>query len=145
MPGLEYTARSNRRSKTSSPQLQELKGDLAGFRGEMAGELTGVRAEIAGVRAEVAGVRAEMRELEKPMEDGFTLIRSAMTVRFAALDEKFTQRLDHTDKRRHETLEIRARLAALEASCPLSELGFLVSHNFFAVSRRGEFRLWICR
>jgi hypothetical protein len=38
-----------------------------------------------------------------------------MNVRFGALDEKFTQRLDYTNKRLEDALEIRERLAALEA------------------------------
>jgi len=80
-----------------APQLQELKGDIAGLRGEM------------------AGLRGEMRQIEKRLEDGFTSIRSEMNVRFGALDEKFTQRLDSTNKRLEEALEIRERLAALEA------------------------------
>jgi hypothetical protein len=79
-----------------APQLQELKGDIAGLRGE-----------IVGLR--------EMRQIEKRMEDGFTSLRSEMHVRFAALDEKFIQRLDHTNKRLEEALEIRERLAVLEA------------------------------
>jgi hypothetical protein len=55
-----------------APQLQELKGDIAGLRGE------------------IVGLRGEMRQIEKGMEDGFSSIRSEMNVRFAALDEKFT-------------------------------------------------------
>jgi chromosome segregation ATPase len=91
-----------------APQLQELKGDIAGFRGEIKGEITGLRAEITGLRAEV-------RQIEKRMEDGFASIRNEMSVRFAALDEKFSQRLDHTNQRLDDALEIRERLAALEA------------------------------
>jgi predicted nucleic acid-binding Zn-ribbon protein len=79
------------------PQLQELRGDIAGLRGE------------------IVGLRGEIRQIEKRMEDGLASIRSEMNVRFAALDEKFTQRLDFTNKRLEEALEIRERLAALEA------------------------------
>jgi hypothetical protein len=80
-----------------APQLQELKGDIAGLRGE------------------IVGLWGEMRQIEKRMEDGFTSLRSEMNVRFAALDEKFIQRLDHTNKRLEEALEICERLAVLEA------------------------------
>jgi hypothetical protein len=52
----------------AAPQLQELKGDIAGFRGEIASESTGPRAEIAGLCA-------EMHQIEKRMEEGFTSIR----------------------------------------------------------------------
>jgi hypothetical protein len=92
----------------AAPQLQELKGDIAGFRTEIAGELT-------GLRAEVAGLHAEMHRVEKRMEDGFISQRSEMNVRFAALDEKFIQRLDYTNMQLDEVLEIRERLEAREA------------------------------
>ena len=84
-----------------APQLQELRGDITGFRGDIGGELT--------------GLRAEMRQIEKRMEDGFNSIRSEMNVRFGALDEKLIERLDYTNKRLENALEIRERLAALEA------------------------------
>ena len=52
------------------------------------------------------------------MEDGFASIRNEMNVRFAALDEKFTQCLDYTNKRLEAMLEIRERRAALKARVP---------------------------
>ena len=79
------------------PQLQELRG---GHR---------------GITWSECPLRGEIRQIEKRMEDGLTSIRNEMNVRFAALDEKFTQRLDYTNKRLEDGLEIRERLAALEA------------------------------
>ncbi len=87
-----------------APQLQELKGEIAGLRGEM------------------SGLRGELRQIEKRMEEGFSAgrnevnsLRNEMNARLSALDEKFSSRLDYTNKRLEEALEIRERLAALEA------------------------------
>jgi predicted nucleic acid-binding Zn-ribbon protein len=75
-----------------APQLQELKGEIAGLRGE-----------IAGVRGEIAGLRGEMRQIEKRMEEGFIALRGE---------------IGYTNKRIDEALDIRERLAALEAARP---------------------------
>jgi phage host-nuclease inhibitor protein Gam len=91
-----------------APELQELKEEIAGLRGDCPGE-------FGALRAEVAGVHGEIRQIEKPMENGLTSIRTEMNVRCAALGEKFTPRLDYTNKRLEDAPEIRERLAVLEA------------------------------
>ncbi|HVA82114.1 MAG TPA: hypothetical protein VNF29_14400 [Candidatus Binataceae bacterium] len=75
-----------------APQLQELKGEISGLRGE-----------IAGLRGEIAGLRGEMRQIEKRMEEGFIALRGE---------------IGYTNKRIDEALDIRERLAALEAARP---------------------------
>lgn len=81
-----------------APQLQELKGEIAGLRGEIKGEIAGLRGELKG---EIAGLRGEMRQIEKRMEEGFGALRSEIAI---------------TNKRIDEALNIRERLAALEAA-----------------------------
>jgi hypothetical protein len=98
-----------------APQLQELKGEITGLRGEFKSEVVGLRgefkgeigelkSEVAGLRGElkgeIGGLRGEMRQLEKRMEEGFASLN---------------QRIDASNKCIDEALEIRERLAAVEA------------------------------
>jgi hypothetical protein len=113
-----------------APQLQELKGEIVGLRSE-------VRQIEKRMEEGFTSVRAEMNVRFGALDEKFTqrigaldekLIQRIGAVdqridsldekfiqRMNSLDEKVTQRLDYTNKRLDEALEIRERLAALEA------------------------------
>ncbi|MGH8014264.1 MAG: hypothetical protein ACREQ4_17380 [Candidatus Binataceae bacterium] len=85
-----------------------------------------VAPQLRELKGEIAGLSGETRQIEKRREEGCASLRTEMNVRFTAfdekftqrinaLDEKFTQRLDSTNKRLDDALEIRERLAAVEA------------------------------
>jgi predicted nucleic acid-binding Zn-ribbon protein len=83
-----------------APQIQELKGEIAALRGEMGGLRGEMRQFEKRVDDGFAAVRGEMRQIEKRMDEGFTAVRNEMAL---------------THKRVDDALEIRERLAALEA------------------------------
>ncbi|MBI3303483.1 MAG: hypothetical protein HYZ72_15575 [Deltaproteobacteria bacterium] len=76
-----------------APQIEGLKGEMAALRAEVKGEMTALRAEVHRMDG-----RIDM--LEKRMEEGLAAVRTEIS---------------YTNRRLDEALEIRERLAALEA------------------------------
>jgi len=73
----------------------------------IAPQLEALKGEISSVRAEITSLRSEIRRLDEKIES----VRNELKADIARLDEK----LLFTNKRLDEALEIRERLAALEA------------------------------
>ena len=84
----------------------------------MAPQLESIKSEIASVRAEVVSVKADIRRLDdkmdisfKRVDEKFNSLRNELKADIARIDEK----LLFTNKRLDEALDIRERLAILEA------------------------------
>ncbi|HXZ89404.1 MAG TPA: hypothetical protein VEF07_12585 [Candidatus Binataceae bacterium] len=78
---------------SSRNEMESLRGEMRQSHESLRGEIGSVRGEIGSVRGEIGSVRGEMESLRGEMRQG----------------------LAYTNKRLDEVLEIRERLAALEA------------------------------
>jgi hypothetical protein len=67
--------------------------------------------QLEKMSGEISGLKTEVRSLEKRMEEGFASSRNEME----SLRGEMRQGLAYTNERLDEVLEIRERLAALEA------------------------------
>ena len=69
--------------------------------------ISDIKVELAGVKADVRALQSEIRRLDDKIDNGF-----------ARMDERFLRqdaRMDHLEDKLSTALEIRERLAALEA------------------------------
>lgn len=74
--------------------------------------------QLEKMSGEIGGLRTEVRSLEKRMEEGFASSRNdsaSLRNEMESLRGEMRQGLAYTNKRLDEVLEIRERLAALEA------------------------------
>jgi len=98
-----------------APQLQELKGDMAGLRGE----IEGLRGEMRQMEKRVD---ERMGSLEKRIEEGLGGLERRMGEGLGGLEKRMEEgfaavrvEIAHTHRRLDDVLDIRERLAALEA------------------------------
>ncbi len=78
----------------------------------IAPQLEALKAEISSVRGEISAFRTEMRTEIRRLDEKIGSVRNEIKADIARIDEKLT----FTNKRLDEALEIRERLAALEAN-----------------------------
>ena len=74
--------------------------------------------ELERIKGALAGVRAEMKAMEKRVDDGFSSLRNEMQAGFRSVDDRIDtlrERVADTNKHLDEALDIRERLAAVEA------------------------------
>jgi hypothetical protein len=101
-----------------APQLERINGEIAGLKTQTHSlekrteeGFVSIRNEMGSLRHEMGSLRHEMGSLEKRMEDGFASLRNEMD----SLRGEMRQGLAYSNKRVDEVLEIRERLAVLEA------------------------------
>ncbi len=80
---------------------------------------------ISDIKIELAGMKADIKSLQseiKRLDDKIDFLRNGMNTGFARLDDKIDnglarqdERMDHLEDKLTTALEIRERLAALEA------------------------------
>jgi hypothetical protein len=87
-----------------APQLERINGEIAGLK-------TQIHSLEKRTEEGFISVRHEMGSLEKRMEEGFASLRNEMD----SLRGEMRQGLAYSNKRVDEVLEIRERLAVLEA------------------------------
>jgi len=85
---------------SSRNEMESLRGEMRQSHESLRGEIGSVRGEIGSVRGEIGSVRGEIGSVRGEME---------------SLRGEMRQGLAYTNKRLDEVLEIRERLAALEA------------------------------
>lgn len=83
-----------------APEMQAVKDRLSGIEGQ----IVGLKGELGG---EIRALQSEIRRLDDKVDN----LRNELKADIARLDEKLT----FTNKRLDEALEIRERLATLEA------------------------------
>jgi predicted nucleic acid-binding Zn-ribbon protein len=74
--------------------------------------------ELERIKGELAGMRAEMKAMEKRVDDGFSSLRNEMQDGFRSVDDRIDtlrERVADMNKHLDEALDIRERLAAFEA------------------------------
>jgi chromosome segregation ATPase len=84
----------------------------------IAPELESIKGELAGVRAELKAVDKRIDSIEKRVDDGFSSLRNEMQAGFRSVDDRIDtlrERVADTNKHLDEALDIRERLAAVEA------------------------------
>jgi predicted nucleic acid-binding Zn-ribbon protein len=112
-----------------APQLERINGEIAGLKTQIHSLERRTDEGFASIRNEMGSLRNEMGSLEKRMEEGFVSIRNEMGSLEKRMDDGFVsvrnemdslrgemrQGLAYSNKRVDEVLEIRERLATLEA------------------------------
>ncbi len=109
-----------------APQLQELKGDMAGLRGEIGGLRGEMRQMEKRVDERMGSLEKRLGEglggLEKRMGEGLGGLERRMGEGLGGLEKRMEEgfaavrvEIAHTHRRLDDVLDIRERLAALEA------------------------------
>jgi prefoldin subunit 5 len=90
-----------------APALHELRGEMQAMRGELGGEIRAMRGEMQTARADVQRVDGKVDSLQAQM--------GSMKNELIAEIRRLDTRIDGVDRELRTAIDIRERLAALEA------------------------------
>lgn len=94
-----------------APALHELRGDMQAMRAEIFGEMQAMRGEIRG---EIQALRADVQRVDQKVDNvdqKLTYMKGELIAEIRRLDA----RIDGVDRELRTAIDIRERLAALEA------------------------------
>jgi len=80
--------------------------------------ISDIRVELAGIKADIRALQSEIKRLDDKIDNGLARLDAKVDNGFLRMDERFLRqdaRMDHLEDKLSTALEIRERLAALEA------------------------------